>query len=118
MYIKSYLKPVFWKKTLLSVNTITVFFSAIGAFCTFATACEFAFEGARTWFQSCWLFFLLIAIVYTIVHQRPVFSISEKLNGTDIKIEIRIADIFSVKDVALVIPSNSSFDTILIIIGN
>lgn len=108
--IRGYLLGAYWRRTFFSTNTSTAFLSAIGFFWLLTEVSAFIVEAWKGSLQSAWPYFLGISAIYTVWCQRPVISRCERLDGTDIRIEIRIANIFSVK-AAYVISTNTSFDT-------
>lgn len=107
---KGYLLGAYWRRTFFSAATISAFLSAVGLFWLITEVSAFIVEGWKSQLQSLWLYFLCASVLYAAWRQRPVISRCERLDGTDIWIEIRIADIFSI-NAAYVISTNSSFDT-------
>lgn len=108
--IRGYLLGSYWRRTFFSASTATAFLSAVGFFWLITEISAFIVEAWKSQLQSAWPYFLAVSALYTIWRQRPVISRCEKLDGTDIRIEIRIANIFSVK-AAYVISTNTSFDS-------
>lgn len=110
--IKGYLLGAYWKRTFFSTGTASAFLSAVGLFWLATEVSAFVVDTWKDRLQSAWPYFLVASTVYAIWRQRPVIARCERLNGTDIWIEIRIADIFSVR-AAYVISTNTSFDSIV-----
>jgi hypothetical protein len=110
--LKGYLLVAYWRRTFLSPDTATAFLSAIGFFWLITEISAFIVESWKGQLQNAWPYFLGFSALYTIYRQRPVISKCERLDGTDIRIEIRIADIFSIK-AACVISTNTSFDSVV-----
>lgn len=108
--IKGYCLRAYWSRTFFSTATASAFLSAVGFFWLITEISAFIVESWKSQLQSVWPYFLGVSALYAIWCQRPVISRCERLDGTDIRIEIRIADIFSV-DSAYVISTNTSFDT-------
>lgn len=73
------------------------------------------FFSDRSWAASIkefwWLFFIL-GIVIGIYQAWPKISVKSRISGTDVDVEVRIGDIFSLNGTAI-IGSNSTFDTAL-----
>lgn len=110
--IKGYLLGAYWRRTFFSTKTVTVLLSAIGFFWLTTEICAFIVDAWKLELQAAWPYFLAASAGYTLWQRRPVVACCERLNGTDIWIEIRIADIFSLK-AAYVISANTSFDTVI-----
>jgi hypothetical protein len=108
--LKGYLLGTYWRRTLFSRDTAAAFFSAVGFFWLVTEILAFIVESWKGQLQSAWPYFFCFAALYTVYRQRPVISRCERLDGTDIRVEIRIADIFSIK-AACVISTNTSFDS-------
>lgn len=100
----------YWRHTFCSTSTAAAFLSAVGSFWLATEVLAFIVDAWEARLRSAWPLFLGISAVYTFWRRRPSVSRCERLAGTDILIEIRIADIFSVK-AAYVISTNTSFDT-------
>ena len=108
--IKGYLLGAYWRRTFFSTETISAFLSAVGLFWLITEVSAFIVESWKSQLQSAWPYFIAASGLYAIWRQRPVISRCERLDGTDIWIEVRIADIFSIK-AAYVISTNTSFDS-------
>lgn len=65
--------------------------------------------GARAY----WWLFLIVGTLAGLSRAWPRLSLSELVPGTDCSITIRVCDLFSVKDVALIVGTNTTFDTAL-----
>jgi hypothetical protein len=110
--IKGYLIGTYWRRTFFSANTVAIFLSAVGFFWLITEISAFIIETWKSQLQLAWPYFLGVSVTYTLWRQRPVISRCERLDGTDIRIEIRIANIFSLK-AAYVISTNTSFDSVV-----
>lgn len=108
--IKGYLLGPYWRRTFFSTETATAFLSAIGFFWLATEVSAFVVDSWKYKLQAAWPYFLVASIGYAVWRRRPVVARCERLNGTDIWIEIRIADIFSIR-AAYVISTNTSFDS-------
>lgn len=103
-----------WKKTIFAKETASIFLSALGFFWFLIEVLNWAIHNQRVdgWLRSHIMVFLFVSIIWTLHRRLPPASAKERLNGTDVWIEIRIADLFSIK-ADYVIPVNSSFDTVI-----
>lgn len=108
--LRAYLIKSYWTQTFFRLATAKTFFSAIGLFWLLTEISSFVFESWRAPLQSSWMYFLYMSCAYTLWQRRPIISICERLNGTDVRVEIRIADIFSLPH-AKVISTNTTFET-------
>ena len=59
-----------------------------------------------------WWLFLLIGMAIGVYRAWPKLSVSKRISGTDVDVEVRVANIFSL-DGAVIIGSNTTFDTAL-----
>lgn len=109
---KEYLSGTYWRKTFFSPETFKTLLSALGFFWLLTEIAAFIQESWKADLQSGWKIFFLVSVAYTIWDRRPIVVVWDRINGSDIKIEIRIADIFCVK-AAYVISTNTSFDTVV-----
>lgn len=88
--------------------------SLLTAFGVLWTAVEAStFFAARAWAEALqyhWRIFLLLGFLIALWQMRPMLSVTSKIDGRDISIEIRIGDAVH-SDGSLVVPINSTFDT-------
>lgn len=61
----------------------------------------------RTYF---WFFLLIVILIAILLHKKPLVH-SDYLGTKDIIMSLRIADLLTLKDSAIVIPTNTTFDT-------
>lgn len=61
-------------------------------------------------FKKLWPYFILIALVWTLIEIFPKRKISHKISGLDANIELLIGNLFD-RESSLIIPTNSTFDT-------
>lgn len=108
--LKAYLRSHYWRRTFFANETFAALFAALGFFWLLTEIAAFIVESWKVQLQALWAYFLAISAAYTIWRRRPVMAVCERLNGSDIRIEIRIADILTL-DTALVVSTNTSFDT-------
>lgn len=108
--LKGYLLPTYWRKIFLTSETAETFLSALGLFWLLTEISAFINSSWKPSLQSAWPYFAVASIAYTLWRRKPVLSVEERLDGTDIRIEIRIADIFTLQ-AAYVISTNTTFDT-------
>ena len=108
--LKAYLAVNYWRRTFFSSATITTFLAALGFFWLITEISSFIVETWKPQLQAFWIYFLAISVAYTLWVRRPIIFMCERLNGSDIQIEIRIADIFQLSG-AQVISMNTTFDT-------
>ena len=60
-----------------------------------------------------WWLFLVVGCLVGLIRAVPRLSVSASVAGTDCDITIRVGDLFDVKDVAHIVPANTTFDTSL-----
>lgn len=108
--LRAYLLGNYWRRTFFSTETVTTFLAALGIFWLLTEISSFVVEAWKAQLQALWTYFLAVSVAYTLWARRPVISMCERLNASDIRIEIRIADIFSLPT-AQVISTNTTFDT-------
>jgi hypothetical protein len=84
--------------------------SSFGALWLIAEIASFFSERAKDFLISQWLLFGALGVVSALYSSWPKNSFSYILNNRDVIIEIRVADAFSIPG-ALVIPTNTTFDT-------
>lgn len=108
--LKAYLLSNYWRRTFFAPETVTTFLAALGFFWLLTEISSFIVDAWKAQLQALWMYFLVTSVVYTLWVRRPIISMCERLNGSDVRIEIRIADIFSLST-AQVISTNTTFDT-------
>lgn len=101
----------YWKYALLSIDGIKTFFAVLGAVWLLFEMMAF-FKAFDSTILPSYSFFILIfiSIVIVICTRRPISRITYKHSSQDLKIEVRIGDLFSV-DGQKVISTNTTFDT-------
>jgi hypothetical protein len=57
-----------------------------------------------------WEWFIGVVVLWTLWERRPITSVSERLAGRDIELEIKVGDLFE-EEGAKVISINTTFDT-------
>jgi len=108
--LKGFFLANYWRKTFFTTGTVTAFLSALGFFWLLTEISAFVVESWKTQLQSAWMYFIALSAIYTLWSRKPVLVIKERLNNTDIQIEVRISNIFSIP-AAYVISTNTTFDT-------
>lgn len=108
--LRAYFQKNYWYRIFLSTETAIEFLAAIGFFWLLTDISSFLFEDWKTKLQELWTYFFCISGIYTLWVRRPIIAVCERLNNSDIFIEIRIADILSLP-AAKVISTNTTFDT-------
>ncbi len=99
----------YWRYALLTTDSVKTFFSVWGAVWLFVETAEF-FSLFTVTLKTYGWFFLAIAVLWVIWTRRPLRRICYKLPNRDVKIEIRVGDIFNVPG-QIVISTNTTFDT-------
>jgi len=101
-----------WIKNLISIRAFSAVLSSFGALWLVVEITSFFFEGTE-WpnvIRHSWHWFGLAGVFIASWLCRPHLSVSHKLNGRDVTIEIAIGDLFSYPG-AIIIGSNTTFDT-------
>jgi len=101
-----------WGRNLISVRAATAVLSSFGALWLFVEITTFFFEETRfpQLLREQWWLFALLGVAAAIIRCYPKTTVTQKLNGRDVTVEISIGDVFSF-DGALIIGSNTTFDT-------
>lgn len=106
-----------WLRNLFSIKAVSAILSSFGMLWLTVQITKFFFEKTLIFqtplpdaIREQWLLFALAGFIIAAAKCRPRLSVSHKLNGRDITIEIAIADIFSLPG-ALIIGCNTTFDT-------
>lgn len=63
--------------------------------------------------KSFWWLFVAVGVAVGVYRAWPRLSVSARVQGTDCTITLQVRDMFSIKNVAFVIGSNTTFDTAL-----
>lgn len=95
------------------VEFVSKFLAIIGTYYSF---CEIELAVLKSSFlldkfRNDFLYFLLIGIIFTIFLQRQKSEYSEYLGAKDVSIALKMANILYMSDTAIVIPTNTTFDT-------
>lgn len=100
----------YWRYALVSRAGGASFLAAFGALNLFVQALDFfdLYTRAKYAPYAFWVFLILSAVV-AIAFRRPITSVSIKLPGRDIGIEVRIGDLFEATG-AVVVSSNTVFE--------
>ena len=108
--IKAFFSRNYWRYILFKVDTIKSAFSTIGSIWLILTIGRFFLNIPDFLIEDNWALFILAVTVCTFFTRKPVISVSQKLPGRDIELEIKVGNIFREKG-AKVISINTTFDT-------
>lgn len=108
--LRAYLSKNYWRHTFFKFGTLANFLSIWGGFWLLVESVVFYSPQLNAVLREYGAFFLSVSVVCMLAIRRPQLSISSKLYGRDIEIEIRVGDIFDI-DGACVISTNTTFDT-------
>jgi len=110
-HLRSFRTKSYWAYALLSVDSVKTFMAVVGGIWLFidilSTLKVFDKEKFPLWYL---IPIALIGIIVVIITRRPVKKITYKYPGQDLKIEVRIDDLFNV-DGQKIISTNTTFDT-------
>lgn len=101
-----------WLREFISIETLGAVLSSFGALWLMVQVASFFLDGTE-WpdtIRDLWWLFGLAGIVIGAWRRRPHLTVSHKLNGRDVTIEIVVGDLFAFPG-ALIIGSNTTFDT-------
>lgn len=105
LFSKSYWKYAFsWKVFLRSL------FSAFGVLWTAVKCTSFFFVPVATFLQTRWYLFLGVGVAWAIWACRPTRTVTYRLTGRDVSVQLLVGDLFAATD-AIIVGSNSTFAT-------
>ncbi len=101
-----------WLKKLLSTEALTAFLSSFGFLWVAVQFTTFVVNDPKypNFIRGLWPLFGLVGVAYAAYKCRPHLSVSHKLNGRDVTIELVIGDVFALPG-ALIVGTNTTFDT-------
>jgi hypothetical protein len=101
-----------WFKKLMSTEALTAFLSSFGFLWVAVQITTFVVNDPKypNLIRGLWPLFGLAGVAYAAYKCRPHLSVSHKLNGRDVTIELVIGDVFALPG-ALVVGTNTTFDT-------
>lgn len=108
--LQAFFSGNYWKFTVLTSKTVNFSLSRIGALWLLLTVARFFLDIPDDQVKTHWSCFVAVIAVLTLWERRPVISVSERLVGRDIELEIKVGDLFK-EDGAKVISINTTFDT-------
>ncbi len=108
--LRAYVSKTYWRHTFFKLGTLTNFLSIWGGLWLLVESIVFYSPELNAGLREFGAWFILFSVVCTLVMRRPQLSISSKLFGRDIEIEIRVGDIFEIEG-GCVISTNTTFDT-------
>jgi hypothetical protein len=109
--VLAYASPGYWRHGFSTRTAISTLLAAFGALWLIVEiSMFFSLDRATQWLKVHWWVFLGAGVAWALWENRPKHSFSCTLKNRDVKIEVRVSDLFA-GDNALVIGSNTSFDT-------
>ena len=101
-----------WVKNLRSIRAGAAFLSSFGVLWLFVEIAAFFSEETNVpnWIREHWYIFAGSGVLCALYLCRPSLSVSHRLNGRDVIIQIAIGDVFKFPG-ALVVGTNRTFDT-------
>ena len=110
-YFRSFKTKSYWAYALWSVDSLKTFMAVVGGIWLFvdilSTLKVFDKEKLPFWYL---IPITLIGLIIVIISRRPVKKITYKYPGQDLKIEVRIDNLFDVPG-QKIISTNTTFDT-------
>lgn len=100
----------YWRYTVLTSETFNFCLSRIGALWLLLTIARFFLNIPDAQVKTHWSWFAIVIALWTLWERRPLVSVSERLAGRDIELEIKIGDLLTEQG-AKVISINTTFDT-------
>jgi hypothetical protein len=101
-----------WLRNFISIEAVSAVLSSFGALWLMVQITSFFLDGTK-WpdaVRNLWWLFGLAGLLIAAWRRRPRLTVSHKLNGRDVTIEIVVGDLFALPG-ALIIGSNTTFDT-------
>lgn len=109
--MSAYLTKGYWRYGFSLSVLLTALLAAFGALWLVTEILMFFdFKASISWLKDNQWAFFLFGVAWAIWENRPIHKVTCTLANRDIKIEIRVGDLFSGKN-AVVIGCNTSFDT-------
>lgn len=108
--IKAFFSPNYWRYILFKVDTIKSALSTVGSIWLILTIVRFFLKVPDSVIEENWELFIVAVVLSTFFTRKPVISVSQKLLGKDIELEIKVGNIFRQRG-AKVISINTTFDT-------
>ncbi len=110
-FLESIFSKAYWQYVLLSKSGIESILAIFGFFYLLIEALDFFSIYTRDKYASFSFFiFLILSIILSIILRRPINSIIIVLPKEDLKIEVRIANLFEVSG-AIMISTNTEFES-------
>jgi hypothetical protein len=108
--IQAFVSGNYWRYTVLTTDTLNFALSRISILWGLLNIARFFLKIPDYEVETHWGLFVAVIGIQTLWERRPILSVSEKLSGRDIELEIKIGNIFKEKG-AKVISLNTTFDT-------
>lgn len=99
-----------WIKNLFAWRTFVPLLTGLGAVWVVVGPIAFLSEGFADWIKRMWWVWPSGGLGYAVWMRRPRLTVSCKLRGRDVVVEVAIGDMFDFSG-ALVVPTNTTFDT-------
>jgi len=109
-FVMMYLRA--WAKNLWSVRAVSALLSSFGALWLLISLATFFFAESTIpeTLRGLWLYFALAGVIIALMMCKPRLSVSCRLNGRDVIIQLAIGDVFDFPG-ALIVGTNRTFDT-------
>jgi len=108
--LKAFFSKSYWRYSIFNIDTLKALFTGFGALWLAIEILTFFTPENVQELRLNWKWFILTGILFVIWARRPVVAISERLSGRDVKLEIKIGNIFDING-ARIISTNTTFDT-------
>lgn len=101
-----------WARNLVSLRAVAALLGSFGALWLLVEITTFYLSKTPVpdWLREHWWLFALVGVAVAATKCWPQTSVSCKLNGRDVSVEIAVGDLFSFPG-ALIVASNTTFDT-------
>jgi hypothetical protein len=109
-FLRLFFSKSHWRHSFSLSKAGLAFLGALGGLWLLTEMAAFASEAAGRWLAGYWYVGVGLAMLSAVWSTRPPRQISCKLDGRDVLVRIVVGDIFQ-QDGALVIGSNTTFDT-------
>lgn len=110
--LQAYISAGYWRHGFSFQKLAASLLSALGTLwlCTEVLVFFELSPKLVTWLKESWWLFAVVGLLWAVWANRPRHSVTCRLRNRDVRIEVRVGDVFSGQS-ALVIGCNTSFDT-------
>jgi Domain of unknown function (DUF6430) len=110
--IRAYLSAGYWRHGFSFKRVATAYLAALGVLWLLTEILVFygLFPSAVAWLRENWWLFPTCGMLWAVWENRPRHAIGCSLKNRDVRVEIRIGDLFAGSS-SVVVPCNTSFDT-------